>query len=272
MLKIWEELDQKEIGKVRNEAIVALPVSSLEQHALHLPTGTDRMIGEGVIRETAARTKKTLIMLPPLCYGFSDHHLNFDGTVSISQSTLIAVLKDIAFSIERRGWKQLIVFNSHGGNSPALKVAINEIGAASSLEVTLIEYWDFLKPYIAEMRKSEMGGIGHAGELETSLMMALCPHLVHMQEAGFYSSASEYKGTNPDMFAANRVYRYRDFSTISSHGNVGIPDVSSAQSGRKLLDIISGEISAFIDAHVPCGAEDRPDSRNGVPTRTATCR
>lgn len=250
MLKIWGRLNQLEIKELLETSIVTLGVSSLEQHALHLPTGTDRFIGEAIMHEVAKKSKSMMLVLPSISFGFSSHHMKFSGSISVAQSDLIDLLTDIIGSLETNGCKDIILFNSHGGNSPAIKVAINEMGDKFHGNLFLIEYWDFLKSNIGEIRKSPLGGIGHAGEMETSLMMYLHPELVKVPTVNSYSIAEEYKGINPDMFAGNKVYMYRDFSSISNYGNVGISEFSSAEEGKVIFDLVTDEISLYIDTYL----------------------
>ena len=250
MLKYWDQLNQNEVKATLETGIFVMVVSSLEQHALHLPTGTDRFIGEAIVREVAYKTSQTIVSLPAVSIGFSYHHMKFSGSITLEQGTLIRVITDVINSLEINGCKNVILFKSHGGNTSSIKVAVNEMGRRFSGNLILIEYWDFLRPYIGEIRKTTLGGIGHAGEMETSLMMHLHPELVQIPSGKPYSLAKDYKGTNPDMFAGNKVYMYRDFSSISPYGNVGIPDASSAEEGKLILDTVTDEIAAYIDTYV----------------------
>lgn len=250
MLKNWDQMNQTEIKELIDTGIITLVVSSLEQHALHLPTGTDRFIGEAIMQEVAKKSKRVMLALPPIPFGFSAHHMKFPGSISVTQSGLIDLLTDIIESLKINGCKDVILFNSHGGNTPSIKVAINEMGNKFNGNLFLIEYWDFLKSHIAQIRKSPMGGIGHAGEMETSLMMYLHPELVKIPAVNSYSLAKEYKGINPDMFAGNKVYLYRDFSSISNYGNVGVSEFSSPEEGKMIFDFVTDEISSYIDTHL----------------------
>jgi creatinine amidohydrolase len=250
MLKYWDQLNQNEVKAILETGVFAMVVSSLEQHALHLPTGTDRFIGEAIVRDVAFKSRHTIVTLPTVSVGFSYHHMKFSGSVTLEQGTLIRVITDIMNSLEINGCKNVILFNSHGGNTPSIKVAVNEVGRKFSGNLMLIEYWDFLRPYIGQIRKTALGGIGHAGEMETSLMMHLHPELVRMPPGNPYALAKEYKGTNPDMFAGNKVYMYRDFSSISPYGNVGIPYDSSAEQGKLILETVTDEIAAYLDMYV----------------------
>lgn len=250
MLKYWDLMNQNELKNISKNDIVSLVVSSLEQHAYHLPTGTDRLIGEAISNEVAKKSKYVFIALPSVGYGFSAHHMDFPGSITLCQTNLINMIVDIVSSLETRGVKNVIVFNSHGGNTPSLKVAVNNLAEKYSGNLYLIEYWDFLRPHIQQVRKSPLGGIGHAGEMETSLMMYLYPNLVQLPASNPYSIAPSYKGVNPDMFANNKIYMFRNFKSISPHGNVGIPDFSDAMMGKQLFHLVSDDIVTFIESQI----------------------
>lgn len=247
MLIKWNECLSSHFGNIQEEDIALITVSSLEQHALHLPTGTDEYIGQTVAEEAARKSKRKVYMMPSVNYGFSYHHLKFKGSVSIKQAGLIGMIKDIIKCVYNTGFRNIVILNAHGGNMPALSVAINELGTEKIGNIALIRYWDFIGDFISKVRESDLGGIGHAGELETSLMMYIKPELVQKEKLQGYRLAEGNKWYSPDMFAKNKVTIYKDFSDISATGNVGISDFASEQKGKEILDYTTDQISEFLN-------------------------
>lgn len=247
MLIKWNECISTDFDSISKDDIALIVVSSLEQHALHLPTGTDEYIGMAVAEGAAQKSKRKVYLMPSVNYGFSYHHLKFKGSVSIKQSNLIGVIKDIVKCTYASGFKNIVILNSHGGNMPALGVAVNELGTEGIGKIALIRYWDFIGEFVSQIRESELGGIGHAGEMETSLMLHIKPELVDKSKLLGYKLAEGNKWHNPDMFAKNKVTIYKDFSEISPTGNVGIADFSNEQKGKAILEYTTNQISDFLD-------------------------
>lgn len=249
MLLEWRELASKDFAAHVKDGVAALVVGSCEQHGLHLPVGTDVYLGEAVIRGAAEYAAREVVLLPSLTYGFSAHHMDFPGSITLTQSTLSSVIQEVASGVISAGFSKLVLVISHGGNSPAVHMAVNELGIAfPDCSVAMLRYWDFMTDFMNKVRDSPLGGIGHAGEMETSMMMALYPQLVG-EGWEKYSLAQGNEWNHPDMFASNRVTVYRRFQEISPYGNVGICQDASPQKGEKILNYLSEEIGKFLDGY-----------------------
>ena len=137
-------------------------------------------ICRAVLQKAAELAKTELLLLPQICYGFAPHHCFAGGTVTISQATLIAYLADICRSVHANGFKRLFIVNSHGGNQVYLSGVINQIGPEIGKELSVLGvlYWNLADKQIKQIRESPVGGMSHACEFETSLMMYLQPQLV----------------------------------------------------------------------------------------------
>lgn len=182
----WEEsflprLSSPEIKALPKEnALVILPVGAVEQHGPHMPVMTDALIGEAVLTRTLEQLPKesNIWLLPPLAYGKSNEHLDFAGTISLSASTLLNVLLDIAASLKRSGFRRLLLLNTHGGNMDLLYVAAREIRILTDLMVFYISPGSLVD--ISDLCSEEEREYGiHAGDYETSLVMAVKPNWVH---------------------------------------------------------------------------------------------
>lgn len=248
MIYNWKEMKSKEIGEVR-QGIVILPIGSLEQHANHLPLGTDIFIGDAIARQAAALSQKACCLLPSVTYGFSAHHMDFPGSVTLRQQTLEMLLEDIGESAVVSGFRNFVFLVSHGGNSAAVQFAVNELGKNHrECKFTMMRYWDFMREFVGEIRQTQLGGMGHAGELETSIMMYLYPELTG---GGWenYQIATGDSWYHPDMFASNRIMTYKNFQDISPSGNVGTCETASPEKGKLLFDFVTKEIAEFLDGY-----------------------
>lgn len=248
MIYYWKDLKTKEITDVQ-QGIAILPVGSLEQHANHLPLGTDVYLGDAIAAQAAKISEKACYLLPSVTYGFSAHHMDFSGSVTLRQKTLEMLVEDIAESAIASGFINFVFLISHGGNSAAVQFAVNELGSRHrNCKFTMMRYWDFMKEFVSEIRQTELGGMGHAGELETSVMQYLYPDLVG-NEWGDYKLARGNAWYHPDMFAANRITTYMNFQDISPYGNVGTCEYASREKGKLLFDYVTKKISKFLDGY-----------------------
>jgi creatinine amidohydrolase len=168
----WNESTRGELSAALPEAVVVLPIGATEQHGPHLATGTDALLASEIVERAVVRAEagRSFVVAPALSYGASDHHLPFGGTLSLSVETLLAVLLDVGRSIAAGGGRRLLIVNGHGGNQGVCHAAGAAISTRYGVAVAHIDYWALLD--------GDPGVPGHAGEFETSLMLAVRPELV----------------------------------------------------------------------------------------------
>ena len=153
--------------------ICVLPVGSTEQHGPHLPLDTDSILAEYFARQIASALDAAL--LPTLRYGTSLEHTGFRGSISLRPETLMQVIRDLADEIERQGFTAMIVVNGHGGNHCLVPVVRDINRTDRRLKILLVQPGAFCDPALA---REGHGPDFHAGEWETSLMLAIRPDLV----------------------------------------------------------------------------------------------
>lgn len=178
------ELSWTEVVADSPRAIAVLPVGSQEQHAAHLPMGTDTMLVEAVLDEALAAfdqdEQRILIRLPTLPYGHSPHHL-FRAAVSLGADTLLRVLAEFFDSLHAAGFRRVLVVNGHGGNSEVLAIAVKQFALRAPVVAATCNYWAVASPgdaTEAAVGEDPARTPGHAGRFETSLMLAAHPGLV----------------------------------------------------------------------------------------------
>ncbi len=159
----------------RAATVAMLPVGSFEQHGGHLPLATDTLIAAAIAQRLAA--DYDLLLLPPITISCSHEHTNFTGTVSISSTTLHAVLTDIAASLERAGVTKLVVVNGHGGNYVlSNKVQESNVGQRRTILFPRSADWTDTRrdAGIITSNHEDM----HAGKAEMSPVLATAPETV----------------------------------------------------------------------------------------------
>lgn len=246
MIKNWNELTPADFERKKLTAILC--VGSCEQHSSYLPLGTDSLIGESIVKGAGNITKTELVMLPTQNIGYSPHHRDFNGCLTLQQDVMFNYLLDICFSVFDSGVSKLIIINSHGGNQSCLQTVVNELGSKGKENVILVRYWDLISEEIDDIRESSKGGMGHAGEFETSLMLYLYPELVIKEKISMNEIIEGNEWHNPDMFSKNQIYIYKPFIKYSFEGYIGQSHYGSKEKGEVIYDKIINKLSKLIDA------------------------
>lgn len=244
----------KDVGG-ENGSVLVLPIGSLEQHGEHLPVITDTLLVEEITIEAGERltSEVPLLVLPSLIPGHSPHHLSFGGTASLSSTTLINVLEEIAESTQNNGFDALFIINGHGGNDALIANAVSEIGSKQpSIEVTGLTYFYLGSSFVGEMRESGKGGMAHGGELETALMQYLRPDLVRGDKMVESLRDEKYSYVHDDMFDPGKpMFVYRPFEEYTETGTMGAPEMASAKKGEEWFrEYVQAVASVIREIHI----------------------
>ena len=229
-------LDFREADMAR--MIAVLPVAAIEQHGPHLPVGVDAQIMRGYFDRVIERLPEDLacLFLPVQQIGASLEHTGFSGTLSLPADVAIRAWTAIGEGVARAGCRKLVILNSHGGNSALLpQVALDLRARLNMLVVTAswsrFGYADDLFP-----EEEQAHGI-HAGEIETSLMLAFRPDLVRMHLADDFRPAT--RGME-DEFTWLRAGRPVGFGwmaqDLSPSGAMGNAAAATAAKGETTAD------------------------------------
>src|SRR5688500_14859535 len=155
--------------------VCVLPIGSCEQHSHHLPLDTDITGADFFARMIAEDLDAAL--LPAIPFGTCMEHSGFRGSISMRPETMMQIIRDVADEVERQSFRVLIIVNGHGGNF-SLGPVVRDINRLDrSLKVLLVYWWEHLDSAIAA-DSQELGHDLHAGEMETSFMMAIRPDCV----------------------------------------------------------------------------------------------
>jgi creatinine amidohydrolase len=216
--------------KAQADAIVLLPVASMEQHGPHLPVGVDTILCEAVCKAAAEAVidEMAVVVAPTLWCGMAEHHMAFGGTFTFDIPTYRAVLLRFLESLERHGFKRVLIVNGHGGNIAALGAFLPDFARETGLTVRFITYFDPARAAIAPLL-DDQDGVHHACEVETSLMMVVAPDTVRREKLA--EAHGPAKSSSPPV----GVGRYRSFRDISASGVIGDARRANADKGQKLL-------------------------------------
>jgi creatinine amidohydrolase len=248
----YDELSWPEMkSAIARQPVVLLPFGTIEDHGPHLPLNTDNVIVEAFCLEAARRAPGEMLVMPLVAYGLDEHHMDFPGTVSVDMQTLLAYVSDVAISAVRHGFTHLLVVNGHGSNAPLADLAARRVvletgmicGAMSpnaAIDPTLAE------PALSQMRRSGPGGVAHAGEYETALMLHLRPDLVHMKRAVREIGQLKLTYFNWDLGEPSALSWQDWWSRMSESGVCGDPTVATAEFGRAVFETTVDNLVRFV--------------------------
>ena len=225
---------------------VILPIGSFEQHGPHLPLYTDTTISDYVAKRVRERCPHTALM-PAIPLGCSTEHLGFAGTVSLQPETILRIILEISTSLLQSGIRKLLIINGHGGNRAALETAmINTKHALPEMQLYSFTIIDIAKEKFAQVRKSSKGLVGHADEIETSMMLAIKPEAVDMSKA-VLAEPSLPGSLSFEPEDLSRVSFSWNTKELSKTGVIGDPRHATAETGRTLLDFTVDKIASTIN-------------------------
>jgi creatinine amidohydrolase len=244
----WEEMSWLEIGALdRDRTIVVLPVGSVEQHGGHLPTGTDTYLATAV-SHAAAESMPDAVVLPSPWYGLSAHHMHFPGSITLTAETMTSMVSDVIASVVAHGFRRIVVINGHGGNAGIIDVLASTLGHRfyGRARIATLTYFQLAKDGIQALRESKPGGMGHACEFETSLMLSVRSDLVHIERAvvKYPETGSRYLST--DLVGGNLVRTFIAFDDLSESGTFGDPGLASREKGEKFLAVCAAAFADFL--------------------------
>ncbi len=240
----WRRLRADQLReRAAQDTLVILPVGSLEQHGPHLPVEVDSVLGEAVALRTAramSERGQSVLVLPMLWTGLSEHHMSFGGTITLDLPAFNAVIECVCRSVLRHGFKRIVLLNGHGGNDNALRNCADELSVKLDAPIVQFTYWYAAAEPIRAILETQQG-LSHACEAETSMMMALRPELVAEERIPL---AKVNRGPDVADLVGGGVYRWRSIMSRSSSGVLGNPDAASREKGERLLDAIAATLAA----------------------------
>ncbi|MDP2856375.1 MAG: creatininase family protein [Bacillota bacterium] len=247
---LYEKLRWPEIKEAAaQDKFIILPAAMIEDHGPHLPVDTDVVIARGICELTTSKMEGEALLAPAIVYGYSPHHMDFPGPLTITWDTFIRHTLDVLKSLIHHGFRHILVVNGHGSNASCLDMAcrlamVNHDHARCGM----VSWWSLsqVAKTFQEIRESPV--TSHACEIETSLYLALSPEHVDMTKAPRDLSLPWSDHFWTDLVAGplhphkNRVMMTEYWSTLTTTGTVGDASVATAEKGLKVLEVAADEI------------------------------
>lgn len=215
---------------------VIIGIGSFENHGDHMPFGTDALISN-MLAERVAEQVEGLMVLPPVNYGFSAHYNQFPFVVSLSAETITRVIKEILLEIIRNGVTRIVIMNGHDGNIAPIELAAREVKVMhpEAVIASLNDWWVAAGKIVPKDTFEVWDGLGHAGEGETSMGLALFPELMQMEHA---------RGVVPVM--PEHVDVKWCFNELTDTGATGDPSVGTVAKGKLMEKAVVDVLVNFI--------------------------
>ncbi len=244
--------NDRELNKV-----ILIPIGHTEQHGFHLPMSTDTLIINAISQGVVASAHKLAVSLPVMPYGVSTHRSAFAGTLNCGGRAFEDFWLSVVDVLTGRGFNKFYFMSGHGGNSSFLANVVKYAGERHR-RIFCATSWLYLSgpkgiAALEEFRQSQIGGMGHACELETSLILQLTPELVHMErvvdELEFITTPSYYM----DWVEGGALVANPPWDDDSRTGAYGAGSFGTAEKGRQWLRVAIDEkvdhVSEIIEQH-----------------------
>lgn len=215
---------------------VILAIGSTESHGGHLPFGCDTLVCYDIALEVANRLDNTLVA-PPLWFGMSQHYRHKPMCLSLTHETLGQVIRDLLESLVYWNIKKILIINGHDGNIPPIEIAARDTKVRHpDLGLAVLDAWWVTAANLLPKDTFEVwGGLGHGGEGETSIALAMFPELCDMARA---------QGQIPDMdFNVKLIW---NFEELTDYGASGAPEKGTADKGRKMKQVLVDYLVDFV--------------------------
>ncbi|MDP9932667.1 creatininase family protein [Variovorax paradoxus] len=249
--RYWSQLTTRDFAALDVAATVAvLPLGATEQHGPHLPLGVDTVLADGIV--TAALpllpAKLPILFLPTQQIGLSPEHARFAGTLTLSAETVIRMWNEIGAGVARAGVKKLVLFNAHGGHVGAMDIVARELRAAHGLIVYSVSWFNLpLGDAGAQFGADEHRFGVHAGDIETSMMLALAPQQVRMGEAKNFRSTSEQRAADYAILgngkSAKLGWAMEDYNPQGAAGNAA---AATGVRGQAVIDAAAEQLALLL--------------------------
>ncbi|HSV46826.1 MAG TPA: creatininase family protein [Ramlibacter sp.] len=249
--RFWADLKSPDFAALDPAATVAvLPVAAIEQHGPHLPLSVDQTLADGIVAAALPLLPAQLpvLVLPTQQVGYSPEHTAFAGTLTLSAATLIANWTEIGQCVARAGVKKLLLFNSHGGQASLLDVVARELRGRAGLIVYGCNWWNLPLGAAADAFSAQEHRFGvHAGEIETSMMLALRPQRVDMGQAADFGSTSRRRAEHNPVLGNGRSaklgWHMQDYNPQGAAGNAAAAD---ATRGKALVEAAGSQLALLL--------------------------
>ena len=254
--RFWADLTSRHFSQLAassriDHAVAVLPVAATEQHGPHLPVSVDTTLVDGVIQAALPYLPAALpvLFMPTQQVGKSNEHIRFPGTLTLSAQTLIAVWMELGACVARSGIKKLVLLNSHGGQVSVMDIVARDLRTAHDLIVFSTNWYTLpLGDEVLGLFPPAEHRFGiHAGDMETSMMLALREKYVDMSQAqNFHSTAEDRAAKYPILgngTSAKLAWQVQDYNDQGAAGNAAI---ATAAKGNAILQSAGVQLARLL--------------------------
>ncbi len=241
----WSDLTTRHFAQLAAsqdiaQVVAVLPVAATEQHGPHLPVSVDATLVDGVVNAALPHLPADLpvLFLPTQHIGKSNEHIRFPGTLTLSAQTIISLWMDIGRSVARSGIKKLVLLNSHGGQASIMDIVARDLRTEHDLIVYSANWYNLpLGDAVMGLFPAHEHRFGiHAGDIETSMMLALREKYVDLAQAQNFHSTSQDRAAQYPVLgngsSAKLGWQMQDYNAMGAAGNAA---VATAAKGRALI-------------------------------------
>ena len=258
--RFWADLSTQDFAQLissgqAERTIAVLPVAATEQHGPHLPLNVDTVLVDGVVAAALPHLAPELkvYFLPTQAIGLSPEHAPFPGTLTLKAETILRLWTDIAESVATAGIKKLLIFNSHGGQVSVMDLVARDLRARLGMLVYSASWFNLP---LLDAKGRDVGtlfsadehrfGI-HAGDIETSMMLALAPAHVDMAQAQNFASTSQQRAQRFDILgngkSAKLGWQMQDYNTAGAVGNAA---AATTEKGRAVVEAAGRSLAKLL--------------------------
>ncbi len=245
---LWQDLTSLQHKEIPQNTAVILPVASIEQHGPALPVCVDNLIGWQLCLELNRCYREQVLILPQIKIGYSQHHMDFPGSLTVSHEALILYICDIVESVVAQGYYNILIFNSHGGNQALMQLCVEKLGNKHKhLNIMGTSWWKLCVAELEALKESGFIGNGHAAEFEFSLMEYLQQDLVNYADRSSGATPQiplpEARG---DLLQGSPVNLLRSFKEMTEDGTYGLTANASRAKGEKIFKVAMAGLKSLL--------------------------
>ena len=255
--RFWADLCTRDFAQLDPARTIAvLPVAATEQHGPHLPLSVDSVLADGIVAASLPHLAPELsvLFLPTQAVGLSPEHARFPGTLTLRAETVLRLWTDIGESVAAAGVRKLLLFNSHGGQVSVLDLVARDLRARLNLLVYSCSWFnlplhDAQGQDLNALFSAEEHRFGiHGGEIETSMMLALAPQRVQMDQARHFASTAQARAQQFPILgnghSAKLGWQTQDYHPAGAVGNAAAATAAKGDAlvqaaGRSLAQLLA---------------------------------
>ena len=254
--RFWADLSTRDFAQLDPARTIAvLPVAATEQHGPHLPLSVDSVLADGIVAASLPHLAPELsvLFLPTQAVGLSPEHARFPGTLTLKAETVLRLWTDIGESVAAAGVRKLLLFNSHGGQVSVMDLVARDLRARLNLLVYSCSWFnlplnDAQGQDLNALFSAEEHRFGiHGGEIETSMMLALAPQRVQMDQARHFASTAQARAQQFPILGNGRSAKL-GWQTQDYHpaGAVGHAAAATASKGEMLVQAAGRSLAQLL--------------------------